>query len=67
MGTRYLQGFIGENRDIYNWLDDKIDMWVEGIRQLPSVVGTYPYSDYASMQKSLQEKWILSSGSFEAS
>jgi hypothetical protein len=37
----------------------KISMWVDSINQLPTVMGPYPQSVYAGMQKSVQAEWTF--------
>jgi hypothetical protein len=58
-GSRYLGGFIGDEAEIDEWMDDKIDHWVEEIKQIALVSKSYPQSTYAGMQQLLQVEWAF--------
>jgi hypothetical protein len=58
-GIRYLTGFVGNTIERDKWLNIKIDLWMEGIKELAIVAPIYPQSTYDGMQISLQAEWTF--------
>jgi hypothetical protein len=58
-GIPFLGGFIGKEAGRDAWLEEKIQVWGDYIKQLSSVAGIYLQSVYAGMQKSLQAEYIF--------
>jgi hypothetical protein len=56
-GARYLGGFVGEETDRNNWLEEKISEWSFGVGELANLAHTHPQSAFAGLQKSLQNEW----------
>ena len=56
-GSRYLEGFIEEGEAEKSWLAGKAVGWVESVETLVGISSKQPYSAYAGLQKSLQQKW----------
>jgi hypothetical protein len=56
-GHRYLGGFVGSGKDEAEWIDPKIDQWVDGVKALSMVARRYPQTAYAGLTKSLQAEW----------
>jgi hypothetical protein len=52
-GIIYVGGFIGENKDRDEWLESKIVICIDSIKQLSMVTVPYPQSAYTGMQKSV--------------
>ena len=58
-GSFYLDGFVGNREAEINWLDRKVYRWVELVQTLSVVAHKHPQSDYAGLQKSLQQEWTF--------
>jgi hypothetical protein len=56
-GHRYLGGFIGSGATEAEWIDPKIEHWVEAIKSLSNVAYKYPQTAYAGLTHSLQAEW----------
>ena len=58
-GRRYLGGFIGDGAAEKSWLSGKVEVWADSVGNLAGVACKQPQSDYAGMQKSLQQDWAF--------
>jgi hypothetical protein len=58
-GSKYLGGFVREDEDRDEWLESKVAMWVDSIKQMSTVAGPYPQSAYAGIQKYVQAEWTF--------
>jgi hypothetical protein len=56
-GNRYLEGFIGEEEALNEWLGKKTKFWTEAVTDLTSVTQAFPQAAYSGLQKSLQQEW----------
>jgi hypothetical protein len=56
-GYWYLGGFIGEDSEKEKWIKDEVEAWVELVELLSSAAKKYCQTAYATMQKSLQQRW----------
>jgi hypothetical protein len=54
-----LGGFVGVDEDMDEWLESKIAMWVNIIKQLSMIAETYPQSAYTGMERSVQAEWTF--------
>ena len=55
-GHRYVGGFLGTDDALGQWLDPKIQQWVEGVETLGKVAHRYPQTAYAGLSMSLQQE-----------
>ena len=55
----YLGSFIGDWYTDTTWLNDKVHGWAELARALMGVARKHLQSDYAELQKSLQQEWAF--------
>ena len=46
---RYVGGFIGSRTKLLEWLEPKIQEWVEGIKILSKAAKKYPQTDYCGL------------------
>ena len=53
-GCRYLGGHVGEKHLEKEWIDDKVENWVESIENLSPFTFLVPQSTYTGMQRALQ-------------
>ena len=53
---RYIGGFVGNREAEDNWMEEKVQGWVELVKALSGVSCKNPKSDYAGLQKSLQQE-----------
>ena len=53
---RYIGGFVGNREAEDNWMEEKVQGWVELVKALSGVSRKNPNSDYAGLQKSLQQE-----------
>ena len=56
-GARYLGGYIGGKIGRDEWVREKIDKWVDGVKILASICKRYPQTAYAGLTASLQAEW----------
>ena len=56
---RYLGGFIRDADAERDWLREIIRGWSESVKLLSGVAHKHPQSDYAGLQKSLQQEWAF--------
>jgi hypothetical protein len=56
-GHRYIGGFIGSTESKTQWIEEQIEKWVAGVRDLSRVAHRYPQAAYAGLTKSLQTEW----------
>ncbi len=52
-GHRYLGGFVGEDDDMYEWVDNKASQWAAAIHSISQACPKFPQSAYCILQKSL--------------
>ena len=52
-------GYIGDREAEGGWLASKIKGWTESVAILSGVARKHPQSDYAGLQKSLQQEWAF--------
>jgi hypothetical protein len=57
VGSRYVGGFIGDQTSQSQWLQPKIQKWVEGVQILAKVARRFPQTAYAGLVQSLQGEW----------
>ena len=58
-GSRYLGGFVGEQETEGQWLKTKVEGWAESVRTWAGVACKHLQSEYAGLQKSLQQEWAF--------
>ena len=58
-GCRYLGGYVGEKHLEKEWIDGKVENWVESIECLSPFASLVPQSTYAGMQRALQHEWTF--------
>jgi hypothetical protein len=56
IGTRYLGGFVGSDKDQSDWVNSKTSDWSTAIGDLSQVAARFPQSAYCGLQKSLQQE-----------
>ena len=56
-GTRYIGGFICTEESRDEWLESKIQGWVETIQIFSKAAHRYPKTAYAGLTRSLQMEW----------
>ena len=58
-GNRYLGGYIGDKEAEGRWLTENIKEWTDSVEILAGVYHKHPQSDYAVLQKSLQQELVF--------
>ena len=58
-GHRYFGGFNGDADAERDWLQEKMQGWLESVKVLAGVSHKHPQSAYAGLQKSLQQDWAF--------
>ena len=58
-GSRFLGGFIGNERDGAGFVTRKVEQWVSHIHQLADAAKSQPQAAFASLLKSLQCEWMF--------
>ena len=58
-GCRYLGGYVGEKHLEKEWIDGKVENWVESVENLSPFASPAPQSTYAGMQRALQHEWTF--------
>jgi hypothetical protein len=56
-GMRYLGGYIGSRDSKLEWVEEKVRVWVDGVKILASVVKRFPQTAFAGLTISLQNEW----------
>jgi hypothetical protein len=56
-GSRYLGGFIGEEDNQDEWLEELTEKWTSAIGELVLAAKLYPQFAYCGLNKSLQQEW----------
>jgi len=58
-GTRYLGGHIGEDDFCVEWVKEKLEGWIEGVKALTKVARNSLKYAVAGLQKILQSEWMV--------
>ena len=58
-GCHYLGGCVREKQLENEWIDDKVQNWVEAVENLSPFASLAPQSAYAGMQRELQHEWTF--------
>jgi hypothetical protein len=56
-GMRYLGGYIGSRDSKLEWVEEKVRVWVDGVKILASVAKRFPQTAFAGLTISLQNEW----------
>ena len=56
-GSRYLGGFVGDQKSETTWLAWKVQGWAESVQTISGVARKHQQSTYTGLQKSLQQEW----------
>lgn len=56
-GHRYLGGFVGSDMARSEWLENRIQDWCFGVRELAKVAVKSPQTAHQGLLKSLQQEW----------
>ena len=58
-GSRFLGGFIGDDKDGKSFAGKKVEQWVSHIHQLADATKSQPQAAFVSLMKLLQCQWMF--------
>ena len=53
-GTRYLGGYIGDDKSKRDWLRERTLTWEKSIKTISKTAGKYPQESYAAVVRAIQ-------------
>ena len=59
MVTRYLGGFIGDEKSKRDWLKYRTSKWEKNICAITKMLGEYPQESYVAVVCVIQPEWIF--------
>ena len=58
-GHRFLGGYVGSEADCQNWVEEKIEIWINSVHAMSKAAELQPQVAFVAFSKCLQAEWIF--------